>query len=101
MMVVSQISLKAGWDTVWGAVSGAWGSGLSNLLTAIGVVMVLAAVSKWAWDRRRGGGGGGGSSAVVWAMVIGGLLAAPQVIFPAVLTVVDWVLNTGAAFLPK
>ncbi len=86
-----KVNLAAGWAKVWGVVQGALG-GVAGLLTAVGVILVVAALVKFLWDKRRGGGGQG-SSAVLWAIVVGSVLAAPGLIIPLLLGVTDVVAN--------
>lgn len=90
-MVPMQVSLKAGWTTLWGSVSSA-APGLTSMLTVIGVALVLIAVIGWIWQRRRGGGGQ--SSGMIWTLVVGAVLSAPAVVIPILLTIVDWIINT-------
>lgn len=97
-MIPLDVDFAGGWNKVWSAVSGVMGQGLANLLTAIGVILIVAAIFKWFWDRRRGGGGGGGTP-LVMAIVIGTILAAPQVVIPIFLKIVDWVANAALNLL--
>lgn len=90
-LVPLAVSLKSGWGTFWSSVSGAW-AGLAATLTVIGVILVLVAVFTWIWQKRRGGGGA--SQGVLWTLVLGAIFAAPAVVIPFILTIVDFVINT-------
>jgi hypothetical protein len=87
------IDLAGSWDSLWSAVTAGIGTKLVDLLTIVGVAIVVMALAKWAWDRRRGGGGGGGSSAVWGALLVGALLSAPGVILPIMLQIMDAIAN--------
>jgi len=91
----SSVNLVTGWNTVWSAVQTALGP-LATLLTAVGAVMVVGGILKWIWDRRRSGGGGGGGqghSALIWTIIIGAVLASPDLLIPFFLTVADFIIN--------
>lgn len=94
--MAGDIDLSASWDTFWTAVSGPAGPILS-LLSVVGVLLVVMALVKWAWDRRRGGGGGMGqqSSAVWGALLVGSILSAPNILIPMLLLVMDVIANAG------
>ncbi len=88
---MNTINLAAGWATVWNPIKAALGP-LSALLTAVGVLVVVAALVKWIWDKRRGGGGGG-TSAIWWAVGVGVLFAAPDLVIPLLLGILDAIAN--------
>lgn len=86
------INLSGQWSKFWNAVKAAIGTQGTNLMAIIGVALVVFALGKWVWDRRRGGGGS--NAGLIWMLVIGGILAAPDIIFPILLTITDWIVNT-------
>ncbi|NDL60236.1 hypothetical protein [Phytoactinopolyspora mesophila] len=91
----SRIDLKDGWEKVWVPLkAGMGGDELVTALTAIGVCIVAFAVIKWLWGRRRSGpqaaGAGGG---LMVMLAIGCVLAAPNMLLPLVLGLVDWLTN--------
>ncbi|WP_022894566.1 hypothetical protein [Agromyces subbeticus] len=88
------VNLSGAWDTLWGAIQGAIGSGIGLALTIIGLCLVLAAVLKWIFDRRRAGGTGQ-TSPMWWAIFIGAILAAPGAVIPILLTIVDALANAA------
>ena len=90
-IIGGSVNLVTGWNTVWSAVQTALGP-LSTLLTAIGAVMVVGGILKWIWDRRRGGGGQG-HAALFWTILIGAILASPELLIPFFLTVADFIIN--------
>lgn len=94
-----KVDLAGGWNNVWGVIKGALG-GFAGLLTAVGVIVVVAALVKWLWDKRRGGGGGG-SAAVGWAIAVGSVLAAPGLIIPLILGIFDVVANAVINLVQK
>lgn len=89
-----ELDLAGKWDEFWKAVSSDTGIGqITKVMAAIGVVLILFGFIKWAWDRRRGGGGMGNSGGVVGSVLVGGLLCAPDVLLPFLLTIVDILVN--------
>lgn len=91
----ASVNLRGSWTKFWQAIEGAY-PGLGAALGVIGMIIVLGAVAKFLWDRRRGGG----SASPLWgAILIGALLAAPTVIMPIALTIIDWIANMGLAVL--
>lgn len=93
---MADVNLRKSWSTFWKAVQGQAGP-ILNLLAVIGVLIVVGAIIKWAWDRRRGGGfGGGGNSGAIWgALLVGCLLSAPSILIPMFLLLFDVVANAG------
>lgn len=84
------------WDGLMSAVGGALG-GLLTLAAWIGVIMVVGSIGMWIYRKARGGGGN--TSGMVWMIVVGGILCAPNVLIPAILTLVDFIINTISAAL--
>lgn len=96
--VGEDVDLAGSWDKFWKALMGAGQvQGLFNVLAIVGVALIAWAIVKWAWDRRRGGGGGfgggGGGGGITGALLVGVILAAPNLILPAVLNVLDLVID--------
>lgn len=92
VQMAGEVNLKGGWNGVWSAVNAGF-PGLTKLMTIIGVILVVFALLKWAWDRRRGGGMGQGSQPLWGALIPGAILCAPGVLFPMLLGLLDWVAN--------
>lgn len=98
---MDEVDFSSGWDQVWSAISGSMGEGLTDLLTVVGVLLVVFAIVVWFWQRRRGGGNnGGGSSGLIYTIIVGAILAAPGAIIPAFLTIIDLVANAALNLLP-
>lgn len=98
-LIEMKSKLKDGWKAVWSAVTAGTGNGLGTLLLSVGVILMVLALGKWLWDKRKGGGGN--SSALLWTAVVGAALAGPEVIFPIMLGIVDWLIDTVVGILPK
>ena len=94
LFAASNINLVSGWNTLWNAINGALGS-LATLLTAIGAAMIVIAILGWVWERRRGGGGQGHQK-LLWTLIIGAVLASPDLLIPFFLTVADFIINAIA-----
>lgn len=88
--LATNIDLSGAWDTLWGAVTASTGPILTNVLSVLGVIILVLAIFGYIWSRARGRGNAGG---LVWAIVIGAVLAAPGVVFPILLTLIDLVIN--------
>jgi len=99
IIATASINFASSWTTFWSSISGSLGK-LPTLLGIIGMLLVVAAILTYLWERRRGGDGGkGGHSKILWAIIVGAILAAPSVVIPAILTIVDFVANVIASGL--
>ncbi|XKH58638.1 hypothetical protein LG293_16435 (plasmid) [Citricoccus nitrophenolicus] len=87
----AKVDLSAGWTKVIAALESGW-SGLLTALTFVGILLIVWALVKWAWDRRRGGGMQG--SGPMWgALIPGFILVAPKILIPFLLNLFDIVAN--------
>jgi hypothetical protein len=94
--MADDVNFRGGWDAIIKALESATGSeALFEILSVAGVAVVVAAfVVSLIFNRRRGGNPfAGHGSTVVGAVVAAGLLAAPKVVIPALLWVVDVIGN--------
>ena len=81
----------AAWTGMWGRiVGGADVADLVLVLSYVGVGFVVFAVIKWGWSRRRGSAQAG---LLGWPMFVGAALAAPTVVIPAVLWLLQLPVN--------
>lgn len=92
------VDLAGGWSTFWTGIQkgNPTFSSITTLMTVIGTIVVVMAFGKWLWEKRKGTGGGGGggrSDGILWALAAGAMLAAPNLIIPIVLTILDTVAN--------
>lgn len=87
------INLTQGWNTLWGALN--IPPAVMILLSVIGVIMVIGAIFKWILDRKRQGSQGMGQSSgpLLWATLAGVAIAAPALIIPIALTILDWIIK--------
>jgi len=82
------MNFVSGWNQLIGKIPG----GVLTVLTIIGVALIVIFVAKWIWGRRRGGGGG--MSGFPWlAIIFGAILAGPTVTVPAILTILQALVN--------
>lgn len=88
-----KIDLTGAWGTFFAAFETSVGVGrILTLLSILGVLIVVMALIKWAWDRRRGGGMG--QSGAVWgSLLVGALMCAPKILIPVFLFILDAVAN--------
>lgn len=92
VIATTTVNLASGWSTVWTAVSGALGSKLTTLMTAIGVILVVLAILGWLWERRKGGMSGNHNK-LLWTLLIGAILVAPNLLIPLLLNIADFIAN--------
>lgn len=81
--------LVNGWNALWEALpnSGAIGT----ILAVIGVLIIVLALLKWAWERRRGSVNAQGFP---WmALVFAAILAGPNITLPIILGIGDALIN--------
>lgn len=97
IVAAANVNFAGSWRTFWSSISGSLGK-LPTLLAVIGMLLVVAAVLTYLWERRRGGGGGGHSK-ILWTILVGAVFAAPSVVIPAILTIVDFIANAIASGL--
>lgn len=87
------MDLAGKWSNFWSAVGG--GSGIWTAVAAIGVGCILVGIVMWAYQRRKGQG----DSKTLWGWVLlGCVLAAPEVLFPVILTVLDVIIDLAINF---
>lgn len=90
----TKVDLAGSWNNFKDALGSTAGVGqLLNLLAIVGMALIAAAFLKWAWDRRKSGGMGGGGNGMMGALIVGFVLSAPGFIIPAVLGVLDLLIN--------
>jgi hypothetical protein len=94
--VNNSVALTAAWNTFWGAINRGEFSKLMTIITVIGVLAFLFALVGFAWQKRKGGGGN--TKGLWWALIIGALASAPNVLIPILLTIVDLIVNILAGF---
>lgn len=91
--MLGAIDFVTDWSTLWGDLAPS--QGLLTDLGIIGVIVLVASLVGWVLERRRSGFGGGmrAHSGLLWTMLFGALLAAPNVLIPALLTLIDLIIN--------
>lgn len=89
--MAEQVNLAGGWGQFWSAITGGFPK-ITMIMTIIGVILVVFAIVKWAWDRRRGGLTG--NHGHLWGSLIpGAVLVAPTVLLPLGLLLLDGIIN--------
>ncbi|WIB65535.1 hypothetical protein [Curtobacterium sp. MCBD17_040] len=91
-LAAGSVNLSGSWSTLWGAISSATGwSHVQTFLSVIGVVIIIGSIAVYLFERRRGGGGR--HMNILWAGLFGALLAAPSLIIPTALSLIDFVIG--------
>lgn len=92
----SRVEFSKAWENFIGAAQSALGP-ILTLMAIIGVLMVIGSLAMWFFKKARGGGANTGG--LMWTMIFGAILAAPTVIIPVLLRIVDFAINTIASVL--
>jgi cell shape-determining protein MreD len=92
MIMETSVDLSGGWSTFWNAVTSSAGTPLTGILSVLGVCVLVFTLASYFWQRARGQGHND-SGKLVWALAVGAVLAAPGVIFPLILGLMDMVAN--------
>jgi len=80
------------WVGGWNRLISAFPSGVLTALSVIGVAILVIAIIAWLWQRRKGGGGG--MSGFPWiAVILAAALAGPQLVIPALIGVLQFIIN--------
>lgn len=89
-MADSTVDFRGGWTDLWTPVNDALGTGGTTLLAVIGTAMVVGGLATFVWEKRKGQGN---SSKLMYIILFGALLNAPNLIIPAMLWLVDLLIN--------
>lgn len=94
------IDFSGAWKSMWTAIESATGiAGVIKLFAIVGVILVLASLIGWLFQKRRGGGVSQGLSGVLVTLIIGIVLVAPNYGIGALLTIVDGIGNAVVKIL--
>lgn len=99
-LLPAALNLEDAWKGFWGAIS-APAAGILKIAAWAGAVIVVVAIFGWLFERKRGGGlmSGQKSQGLIWAIILGAVLAGPELIIPFFLKIADWVVNTVTGLL--
>jgi hypothetical protein len=92
------VNFAGDWKSINTALNAALGSSLVSFLGVVGTLLIIFSALKYVWDRRRGGQGN--HTHLMWTLVIGAILAVPSVVMPAILTILDAIVNLFLKILP-
>lgn len=88
--------LVSGWNDLMDLL-GNGGQAIFTIAAVIGVVVLLASVLGWLWQRRKGSVSVGGFP---WmAVIVGAVLAGPKVVIPVLLGIGDALIGLGKIVL--
>lgn len=85
------IDLHSKWSGLLGIIQSALGASVMTTLGWIGLLLVIAGVVGWAWEKRKGSAD---HNKLIWSIVVGGILVAPQALY-VILLLVDGIANTA------
>lgn len=88
-----QLDMAGGWNDLWSALTGAFGEGFWDLLTIIGVALVVFSILSYLWQHRRGTNWGSGGAIILGMLIVGAVLMAPGLLIPLFLTLLDFIIN--------
>lgn len=79
------IDFSGDWTDFWSRVHLGISSDAQKLISWIALAIVVYALWRWVWAKHKGTQSGN----VMWALLLGAVIAAPNLIVPAVLEVID------------
>lgn len=85
------VNLTGAWNQLWDAVPG--DAGFWNIITVIGIMMVVFSLLSYLWQHRRGTGWGNGYQVIIGMLIIGAVMMAPSLIIPLLLNIVDFFID--------
>lgn len=85
------VNLSGSWDTLWNAITSGAGPQFTAILSVLGVGIVVVSLLGFLFGRLRKKTDNNGKLLI--ALAVGGVLAAPGVVFPLVLQLADLVIN--------
>lgn len=91
----NDVNLSAGWDTFWNGITAAFGDQANAILTVVGVILVVFSGAGFLIAKLRGRTNNNGKLFV--SLIIGAICAAPTVLIPLALNLIDLIINAGIA----
>lgn len=90
----SSIDFSGDWASLWSRVHIGITPGAQQLISWIALGIVLLALGRWVMAKHQGRQAGN----ILWALLIGAVIAAPNLILPAILEVIDqgWAIILAA-----
>ncbi|WP_344808182.1 hypothetical protein [Microlunatus ginsengisoli] len=86
-----EVNLSGQWNTFWSTLKQAVPS-LPTVLGMLALIMVVCAIVMWVWGKRRNIRAGD-NQILLGALAVGALFAAPDIVLPILLTIIDGVAN--------
>ena len=86
------VDFVSAWSNLWAPVRSAGNGQFITILAMVGVALIVFSIFSFFWQRRRGGGMNGVGSQLV-PLILGGLLAGPDVVVPILLWCAQTVVN--------
>lgn len=96
---MDEVRTRDGWADFWGAITGSAGPALTVALSILAVAILVFTLAMFLWHKMRGKESN--RNAIIFAIVIGAAFAAPGIIFPVALWIVDAVANMGLALIDR
>jgi hypothetical protein len=86
-----EVNLSGQWNTLWGTLKQAV-PGLPTILGMLALILVVLAIVSWVWGRRRNITASN-NQPLIGAIIVAAVFAAPDLVLPLLLTIVDGVAN--------
>lgn len=90
------MNLRGGWTRFWNAISASVGTGFVGAIAVLGVIIIVGGLIKWLWDRHKSGKSASFPTVLV---VVGAILAGPNLLLPVFLGILDTVVDAGKSVL--
>ncbi len=89
--LAGDVDLSGQWGGLWSTFKTAV-PGLPALMGTVAVILVVFAIFSWLWGKRRNIKAGD-NQAMIGAMIFASVLAAPDLLIPVLLTIIDGLIN--------
>lgn len=86
-----EVDLSGQWGTLWGTLKQALPA-LPTMLGMVALILVVLAIISWIWGKRRNIKAGD-NQAMIGAIIVAAVFAAPDLVIPLLLTIIDGVAN--------
>lgn len=86
------VDFVSAWSNLWAPIRSAAGGQFITILAMVGVALIVFSILGYFWQRRRGGGMSGMGN-LLMPLILGAILAGPDVVIPILLWCAQTVVN--------